>query len=59
MFASTFTFAPGAFDENFHRLDQEIAAFAKSIPGYLGEESWENKTSVSALLTTSLRSAAI
>ncbi len=44
MFSSTFTFAPGQFDETFHRLDQEIAAFAKSIPGYLGEETWENKT---------------
>jgi heme-degrading monooxygenase HmoA len=45
MYSSTFTFAPGQFDETFHRLDQEIAAFAKSIPGYLGEENWENKTS--------------
>jgi heme-degrading monooxygenase HmoA len=45
MFSSTFTFAPGPFDDTFHRLDQEIAAFAKSIPGYLGEETWENKAS--------------
>lgn len=44
MYSSTFTFAPGQFDETFHRLDQEIAAFAKSIPGYLGEETWENQT---------------
>ena len=43
MYSSTFTFSPGKFDETFHRLDQEIAAFAKSIPGYLGEETWENK----------------
>ena len=42
MFSSTFTFTPGQFDETFHRLDSEIAAFAKSIPGYLGEETWEN-----------------
>ena len=42
MYSSTFTFAPGEFDETFHRLDQEIAAFAKTISGYLGEETWEN-----------------
>jgi heme-degrading monooxygenase HmoA len=43
MYSSTFTFAPGQFDDTFHRLDQELAAYAKSIPGYLGEETWDNK----------------
>jgi heme-degrading monooxygenase HmoA len=42
MFSSTFIFAKKQFDERFHRLDEEIAAVAKKIPGYLGEESWEN-----------------
>lgn len=42
MYASTFIFATKQFDDAFHRLDQEIAAAAKAIPGYLGEESWEN-----------------
>lgn len=42
MYVSTFIFATKKFDEAFHRLDQEIAAVAKSIPGYLGEEAWEN-----------------
>lgn len=42
MYSSTFIFAKGRFDEAFHRLDEEIAAMAKAIPGYLGEESWEN-----------------
>lgn len=42
MYTSTFTFAPGQFDDTFHRLDQEIATMAKAIPGYLGEETWEN-----------------
>ena len=42
MISSTFTFAAGQFDEAFHALDAEIAALARSIPGYLGEESWEN-----------------
>ncbi|KKX63737.1 antibiotic biosynthesis monooxygenase family protein [Pseudomonas putida] len=42
MYSSTFIFAKKQFDEAFHQLDQEIAAIAKSIPGYLGEEAWEN-----------------
>jgi heme-degrading monooxygenase HmoA len=42
VYSSTFIFATRQFDDAFHRLDQQIAAAAKSIPGYLGEESWEN-----------------
>lgn len=42
MFTSTFTFAPGAYDAEFHALDARIAAMARAIPGYLGEETWEN-----------------
>lgn len=42
MYSSTFIFATRQLDERFHRLDQEIAAAAKAIPGYLGEEAWEN-----------------
>lgn len=42
MYTSTFIFAPGAFDDAFHRLDQRIAEMARAIPGYLGEETWEN-----------------
>jgi len=42
MFTSTFTFAPGSYDDEFHAMDAEIARIALSIPGYLGEESWEN-----------------
>lgn len=42
MYTATFTFAKGEFDEAFHALDQVIAQIAKSIPGYSGEESWEN-----------------
>ncbi|POR11720.1 MULTISPECIES: antibiotic biosynthesis monooxygenase [unclassified Diaphorobacter] len=44
MYSSTFIFSTKQFDDAFHRLDQEIAALAKSIPGYLGEEAWENPT---------------
>jgi heme-degrading monooxygenase HmoA len=42
MYTATFTFAKGEFDAAFHALDQVIAQIAKSIPGYRGEESWEN-----------------
>jgi heme-degrading monooxygenase HmoA len=42
MYSSTFIFAKKQFDAEFHRLDATIAAAAKAIPGYLGEEAWEN-----------------
>lgn len=42
MYSSTFIFAKGQWDDEFHRLDNEIAQAAKETPGYLGEESWEN-----------------
>ncbi len=42
MFSSTFTFAKKQYDDEFYRLDEAIAAAAKSIPGYLHEEAWEN-----------------
>lgn len=44
VYSSTFIFATKQFDDAFHRLDQEIAAAARAIPGYLGEETWENPT---------------
>lgn len=42
MYTSTFTFAKGEYDEEFHALDKVIADTAKAIPGYLGEEAWES-----------------
>ncbi len=42
MYISTFTFAKGQYDDEFHALDEVIAQIAKSIAGYLGEETWEN-----------------
>ena len=42
IYSSTFIFAKKQFDDDFHRLDEAIAAAAKNLPGYLGEESWEN-----------------
>ncbi|GGY79894.1 hypothetical protein GCM10011613_26100 [Cellvibrio zantedeschiae] len=43
MYTATFIFAAGQYDEEFYQLDEQIAEVARSIPGYLGEESWENK----------------
>lgn len=42
VFTSTFTFYKGEYDADFHALDNAIAEVAKAIPGYVGEESWEN-----------------
>lgn len=42
MYSSTFIFAKKEYDEDFYRLDEVIAQAAKDIPGYLGEETWEN-----------------
>lgn len=42
MYTATFTFAKGQYDDAFHALDKIIAQAARSIPGYLGEEAWEN-----------------
>jgi len=44
MYSSTFIFAKKQYDDEFYRLDQAIAEAAKEIPGYLGEEAWENPT---------------
>ena len=44
MYSSTFIFDKRQYDEEFFRLDEAIAEVAKKIPGYLGEETWENKT---------------
>jgi len=44
MYSSTFIFAAGQYDEEFYKLDEQIAEVARNIPGYLGEESWENPT---------------
>jgi heme-degrading monooxygenase HmoA len=42
MFSSTFIFVKRQYDDEFHRLDQEIAEAARATPGFVGEESWEN-----------------
>jgi len=43
MYSATFVFAQRAVDDEFLELDARIAEAARAIPGYLGEESWENR----------------
>ena len=40
MFLVSFIFKPGVYDDEFHRLDASIDAFALTLPGYLGVERW-------------------
>lgn len=42
IYTATFTFVKGEWDADFYQLDEEIAKAAKALPGYLGEEAWEN-----------------
>ena len=42
MYTSTFIFETTQYDDEFHRLNDEIAERARQIPGFLGEEAWEN-----------------
>ena len=42
VYTSTFIFDPKEYDADFHRLNDEIASRARAIPGFLGEEAWEN-----------------
>jgi antibiotic biosynthesis monooxygenase (ABM) superfamily enzyme len=35
-----FIFRPGTYDDDFHRLNDEIDAFARALPGYDHVEKW-------------------
>ena len=50
MILCQFIFKPGTYDDDFHRLDGEIDAYARSLPGFLAVETWysEDKTVVNA-----------
>lgn len=37
-----FIFRPGAYDEDFHALDGQIDAFARSLAGFRGVETWRS-----------------
>jgi heme-degrading monooxygenase HmoA len=40
MFSAQFIFKPGTYDDEFHRLDAAIDAYAASLEGFLGVERW-------------------
>ncbi|MDN4615321.1 hypothetical protein P5G50_12775 [Leifsonia sp. F6_8S_P_1B] len=42
-YTSTFIFEIGDLDDDFHRLNDEIAERARAIDGFLGEEAWHNE----------------
>jgi heme-degrading monooxygenase HmoA len=36
-----FVFEPGSYDDDFHRLDEEIDEYARSLPGFIRTETWQ------------------
>ena len=40
MICCRFIFKPGAYDDDFHRLDGQIDQFARSLPGFEKVETW-------------------
>ena len=40
MICCQFIFKPGTYDDDFHHLDQEIDAYARSLPGFVRVEKW-------------------
>lgn len=40
MICAQFIFRPGTYDDDFHRLDGEIDAFARSLPGFVRVENF-------------------
>ena len=43
MICVQFIFKPGTYDDDFHRLDAQIDAYARSLPGYDHVETWHSK----------------
>jgi len=35
-----FIFKPGTYDDDFHRLDQQIDRYARALPGFRRTETW-------------------
>ena len=40
MICCQFIFKPGSYDEDFHRLDQQIDDYARNLPGFDRVEKW-------------------
>ena len=43
MICAQFIFEPGEYDDEFHRLDGEIEAFARSLPGFVRVETYQSQ----------------
>lgn len=43
MICCQFIFKPGVYDEDFYRLDNHIAEYARSLPGFVNVERWSNE----------------
>lgn len=41
MYSAAFIYEAGDYDGEFHRLNALIDAVARSMPGFLGSESWQ------------------
>jgi heme-degrading monooxygenase HmoA len=41
MFSASFIWEPGVYDAEFHRLNKLIDEVARSMPGFLGVDSWQ------------------
>lgn len=42
MYSAAFMYEPGNYDAEFHRLSALIDEVARSLPGFLGVESWQS-----------------
>jgi heme-degrading monooxygenase HmoA len=42
MYSAAFIYQPGQYDDEFHRLNAIIDSVARSLPGFLGVESWQS-----------------
>lgn len=42
MILCQFIFKPGVYDAEFHELDDQIAAYARILPGFRGVETWQS-----------------
>ena len=47
MFACSFIFTPGEYDDEFYRLDNSIQQYAESMTGYLGTDRWFSEDKLS------------
>lgn len=45
LFLSSFIFEKGEYDDDFYRLDGWIEAFTKTLPGFIGMESYTDAAS--------------